>query len=554
MAVNNNNGRTGGVWLPLILSATLAMGLFIGFRLSGNTPFISRTGEGSGFNQDRVEEVLRYIDVRYVEGQDREKLTRTAIRSVLDELDPHSNFFPVEDIQALKDQMDGDFDGIGIEFMIVEDTIVVVSPVSGGPSEAVGIMSGDKIIMIEDSLVAGPTAKDVDPTKLLRGASDTKVSIKVKRVGQEKLLPFTITRAAIPMHSMDAAYMLDEKTAYIKLNRFSGTTYTEFMNALESLVKEDNAEDLILDLRENPGGYLDHATKLLSQFFEERGKLLVYTKGANSPRKDYKSNGQAFFRLGNVVVLINGGSASASEIVAGAVQDQDRGIVIGQRSFGKGLVQEQYDLSDGSALRLTVARFFTPSGRSIQRPYENGEEAYRKELDRRYESGELVGTNEVAKDSSLIYHTASGYEVYGGGGITPDVFVPVDTTFYQQDYLLLRQQIPAYVIRYVEQHPELKAYKGFEDFESNFQPDDQILESLQQAAQKLLGEDHTVNVPDKPKLRQALKQFFRARTAKQLYGGDYLYRIMNQDDEFVNKALEVLKVENPLAEARATKE
>lgn len=546
----NNQPDNSNIWLPLLLSVALAIGLFIGFRLSGNSPYIARTGEGSNYNKDRVEEVLRFIDRRYVEDRDREALTRTAIRSVLDELDPHTNFFPVEEIQALKEQMKGNFDGIGVEFMIIEDTIVVVSPVSGGPSEAVGIQAGDKIVMIEDSLVAGPTAKDIDPTKLLRGASGTKVSISVKRAGQINLLPFTITRAAIPMYSVDAGYMLDKKTAYIKINRFSATTYAEFMKALERLVKEDNAEDLIIDLRENPGGYLDHATKLLSQLFEERNKLLVYTEGDNSPREEYKTNGTAFFTLGDIAVLINGGSASASEIVAGALQDQDRGVVVGRRSFGKGLVQEQYDLSDGSALRLTVAKFFTPSGRSIQRSYDDGEAAYRDELDRRYESGELLGTNEVAKDSSLIYYTANGHEVYGGGGITPDVYVPADTAYFDRDYLLLRQQIPAYVFSYLERHPEAKRYQEFSDFDGFFQPGDDVLEALRIAAQNAIGEEEVVTIPASPKLKQALRQFFRARVAKQLFGGDYFYRILNQDDEFVNTALEILRKSDPIAEAR----
>ncbi|PHI21166.1 carboxyl-terminal protease [Lewinellaceae bacterium SD302] len=551
MSINNQNRSSGNVWLPLMFAIVLAMGLFIGLQFSGNAPFIARTGEGTGFTKDRVEEVLRYVDMRYVEKQDREELTRTAIRSVLDELDPHSNFFPVEDMQALKEQMDGNFDGIGVEFMVVEDTIVVVSPVSGGPSEAVGIMAGDKIVMIEDSLVAGPTAKDTDATKLLRGASGTEVSIEVKRPGQSGLLPFTITRAAIPMHSVDAAYMLDEKTAYIKINRFSGTTYTEFMTELERLIKEDDAEDLILDLRENPGGYLDHATKLLSQLFEERGKLLVYTEGASSPRKDYKSNGQAFYTLGEVAVLINGGSASASEIVAGAVQDQDRGIVVGRRSFGKGLVQEQYDLSDGSALRLTVARFYTPSGRSIQRSYEEGEEEYRSELDRRYNSGELDGSAVVQRDSSLIYYTANGHEVYGGGGITPDVFVPIDTDYYDRNFLLLRQEIPAYVFRYLELNRVGEQFENFADYENGFRPGDEVIDALFERASAELEEGEEIVLPASPKLREALLQFFRARIAKQLYGGDHLFRILNRDDPFVNQARELLRKDNPLAEARA---
>lgn len=536
-------------WLPFLFALTLVGGLYVGLRMGGSGQLISRAAETTGASggSGRVEELLRYIDARYVEEEDREHLTRTAIRAVLDELDPHSQFIPVEDIKAVKEKMEGNFDGIGIEFLIVEDTIVVVSPVPGGPSAAVGIQSGDKIIMIEDSLVAGEVARNVDPTALLRGGQGTEVGIKVKRPGVEELLPFTITRDAIPMYSVDAAYRLNDNTAYIKVNRFSATTYTEFSEALREMVGEKNAGNLIIDLRQNPGGYLEQTVKMLSQLFPERGKLLVYTEGSNTKRREYNTNGRAFFRLDDVAILIDEGSASASEILAGAVQDHDRGIIVGRRSFGKGLVQEQYELSDGSALRLTVSRYFTPSGRSIQRSYEEGEEAYHNELSDRYENGEIDGSGIVTQDSSLLYYTQNGHPVYGGGGVSPDVFVPLDSVYNNESYLWMRQEIPGYLYRYLEMNPSAKEYKDFADFQDRFRLDKEVLETLRQRAEKRAEKELA---PISPFLEDELRLFFGARLAKHLFGGDYFYRVMNQEDEVVQKALELLEKDDPLAAAR----
>lgn len=537
------------IWLPLLFAVTLAAGLLLGLRLRGNLPTVSRSADASsGYHgKGRVEEVLRYIDARYLEGQDREKLTRTAIRSVLEELDPHSSFIPVEDIQALTEQMEGNFEGIGIEFMIVEDTIVVVSPVSGGPSESVGVLAGDKIIMIEDSLVAGPSAQGMDPTKLLRGEGGTQVKIQVQRAGISDLLPFTITRDAIPMYSVDAAYEIEDKTAYIKINRFSATTYREFMENMERLVEKEGVENLVLDLRNNPGGYLEQATKLLSQFFPDRGTLLVYTEGDQVKRKDYKSTGQAFYRLGEVAVLIDEGSASASEIVAGALQDHDRGIVVGRRSFGKGLVQEQYGLDDGSALRLTVSRYFTPSGRSIQKSYADGDITYDNDINQRYENGEVYGLDQAELDSTLVYETDNGHPVYGGGGISPDVFVPLDSSYNDEAFLRMRQEVTAYVFGYLERHPEAKEFGDFTQFQERFHPGDDVLNDLRQLAEAELEQPLS---SISTKLEREILRFFRARIAKQLYGGDYFFRVMNEEDEIINRALDLLKKDDPLAEAR----
>ncbi|MEM9836676.1 MAG: S41 family peptidase [Bacteroidota bacterium] len=537
------------VWLPVLFALTLAVGLLVGMRINGSAPVIQNVSDAnlSYHGQGRVDELLRYVEARYVEDQDQEKLTRVAMRAILDELDPHSSFIPVEDMQALMEQMEGNFDGIGIEFMMVEDTIVVVTPISGGPSEEVGILAGDKIVMIEDSLVAGRGDMEIDPTKLLRGPKGSEVNVQIKRAGRDELLPFTITRAAIPMHSVDAAYKIDDETAYIKVNRFSATTYQEFSTALKSLVEEQGVGNLVIDLRQNPGGYLEQATKMLSQFFPDRGKLLVYTEGTHTKRRDYNTNGRAFYRLDDIAVLIDEGSASASEIVAGAIQDHDRGIIIGRRSFGKGLVQEQYDLSDGSALRLTVSRYYTPSGRSIQKSYDEGEEVYHRDLDRRYQNGELDGSGNAEVDSTQLYFTDSGHPVYGGGGISPDVFVPLDSSFNGEAYLWMRQMIPAYVFTYAEQELSNKEYGSFAQFNARFNPGREVIQSLHQRAEAAAEKDLSDASPIQ---EQELLRFFKARIAKQLFGGDYFFQVYNQEDDMVNKALELLKKAEPMTAVR----
>ncbi|MEZ4983592.1 MAG: S41 family peptidase [Saprospiraceae bacterium] len=351
----NSGFKKVSVWLPLMLGGVMALGIYLGMRFQeANVHFNNEELSAlhqSLSGQGRVEELLRYIDAKYVEAPDKDALSRAAIEAIVAELDPHSSYISPEELVAVNEQMEGNFDGIGVEFMVLEDTIVIVSALSGGPSEAVGIQAGDKIITIEDSIVAGRQLETPDIFKLLRGEKGTQVKVGIARGNRDELLHFTITRDKIPMYSVDAAIMLDDKTGYIKVNRFSGTTYDEFVQALEKLVEKQNMQDLVIDLRHNPGGYLTQATKMLSQLFPEKGKLLVYTEGRTVKRTEYTTNGRPFYPIGKVAVLIDEGSASASEIMAGAVQDHDRGVIVGRRSFGKGLVQEQYPLRDGGALR-----------------------------------------------------------------------------------------------------------------------------------------------------------------------------------------------------------
>lgn len=541
--------QSSNIWLPALFALTLAAGLFIGFRLQSKAPLvISSRGQEGAPGSGRVDELLRYIDAKYVDDADQERLHEAAIHAVLDELDPHSSYIPADELQALTEQMEGNFEGIGIEFLVVEDTITVVSALSGGPSAKAGLRAGDQIIMVEDSVVTGVNEFGIDPASLMRGISGTDVNISVRRPGEQELTDYTLTRAPIPVFSVDAAYQLDDQTAYVKINRFSATTYDEFVQALEEQMEKGGATRLIIDLRDNPGGYLQQATKLLSQLFLEKGKLLVYTQGRNSRRVDYTTNGRAFYRIQEIAVLVNESSASASEIVAGAVQDHDRGIVVGRRTFGKGLVQEQYPLSDGSALRLTVARYYTPSGRSIQRSYDGGEDEYRSDIGRRYDSGELTGLSEAEVDSSLTYFTDNGYPVYGGGGITPDYFVPLDTTLNNTSFLRLRQQISPYVFKYQRRHPELANYQTLSSYLADYRPDlEEIIPELTAMALATYDE----KLKDIPaKLRPELSLYFRARLARILFGPSAFYEVLNQEDAMILETLRLLNRPDPLAAAR----
>ncbi|THH41404.1 S41 family peptidase [Neolewinella litorea] len=546
----HNNTKTN-IWTPLTYSLMLGIGLLTGFLLRTEAPLVSIGGGGTtGNSGGRVEQLMGYIEARYVDEPDQEKLYEAAINAVLEELDPHSSYIPKEELQALTESMEGNFEGIGIEYLVVDDTITVVSALPEGPSAEAGLLPGDQIIYVEDSLVTAVEERGIDPAALMRGEGGTDVTIRIRRPGQRKLMPFTITRAPIPVYSVDAAYTINKETAYVKINRFSQNTYSEFMQALEEHLEKPGAKNLIIDLRGNPGGYLQEATKMLSELFVQRGTLLVYTEGRNSSRQPYKSSGRARYNIQKVAILVDGGSASASEIVAGAVQDHDRGIIVGRRTFGKGLVQEQYPLADSSALRLTVARYYTPSDRSIQRSYE-GDDDYRGDLNRRFESGELTGRTHVQVDSSLVYYTDNGYPVYGGGGITPDYYVPLDSSLNNENFLRLRQQIAPYMFTYLRAHPEVRDYADVSELQRSFRPNmDAVIDSLA----TLAARDYEGVSTDLPRhLRSELERQFTARLGRHLFGPGAYYQIYNQEDETVQEALRLLRNTDPLAAARGNK-
>lgn len=530
--------------MPLILAAVLAGGMFIGQQLphyDQNVRFLPKgteTSQAAG----ALDEILRYIEAKYVDTVDLDEIKEGAITHLLEQLDPHSVYISPEELQHVEEDMSGNFEGIGIEFLVVDDTIQVVTPLSGGPSETAGLKAGDKIITIADSVVAGVKVDNSSIFKRLRGPKGTNVKIGVLRGAEKKLRHFNIVRDVIPVHSVDVAYMLDDKTGYVKINRFSAPTYQEFMEAVRPMAEEAGMQNLVLDLRGNPGGYLNEATELLSQFFTD-DKLLVYTQGRTEERREYKSNGRARFDIRNVAVLIDEGSASASEIVAGAIQDHDRGWVVGRRSFGKGLVQEQYPLSDGGALRLTVSRYYTPSGRSIQRDYKNDKD-YNHEADRRLENGELSDASRISVADSTKYYTGSGRIVYGGGGITPDIFVPLDTSYANDYFFDARQNLAQFASRWMEGRDRASFPASPDAFVRQFQVSDAVLgEFITYLEKEGVARDDKQLAKCKAELRLQLK----ARIAKVLFQDEGLYKVLNDDDPAVEKATRVLRSGEPVA-------
>lgn len=537
---SNNNPFT--VWIPLMMAVMLATGLFIGLRLGKSNRSVVRVTDANGnvVELTKVEEVLRFIDAKYLEGIDPYALEDAAIEGMLKKLDPHSSYISKDKIRGVKESLQGNFDGIGIEFFMLDDTILVVGVIPGGPSDKAGVEVGDRIVRVNDSTLAGKGLKNTEVINKLKGEAGSNVKIEIKRRGIIKPLKMSITRGQIPMASIDASFMLNEKTGYIRISRFSGQTFKEFMIAFEDLTKNKGMKDLVIDLRGNPGGYLNEATDILNQLFDDK-RLLVYTEGRSYKRKEYKSNGRAYFRIGKIAVLINEGSASASEILAGALQDNDRGIVIGRRSFGKGLVQEQYDLSDSSALRLTVARYYTPSGRLIQRPYREGEsDEYEEDFEFRYKSGELSHRDSIKISDSTAYKTTGGRVVYGGGGIIPDIFVPIDTILYNDYYLRLARYIPDFVYRYMDaNYKSFSNYSSINSFIDSYNVNAKMVDDFIAFALKK-GE-----IEKNDKIMQLSKSQFansiKAQIAQQIFRSEGYYRCVSKKDKDILKALEELK-------------
>lgn len=409
--------------MPLIMAACVVTGIIIGSffanRFSGNRLNVINSGS------NRLTNLLRIIDDMYVDKVDIDSLVEDAMPRILAELDPHSVYIKAKDVQAANDDLKGSFSGIGVEFTIRKDTIHVQRVIENGPAERAGVLAGDKIISIDDKSFVGKIVTNEESMKRLKGPKDTKVKIGVIRYGHAKPVYMTITRGEIPTKSITSVYMLDDETGYIRVKNFGETTYTELLIALAQLSQE-GFSNLVIDLRDNVGGFLESSVQMANEFLP-KNKLIVYTEGRKSPRKDYRSNGQGSYQDIPLVVLINEGSASASEIFAGAIQDNDRGTIIGRRSFGKGLVQQQIEFPDGSMIRLTIARYYTPSGRCIQKPYTTGDDSeYAQDIVTRYQHGEFFSQDSI-KHTGPAYHTRLGRIVYGGGGITPDIFVPEDT-------------------------------------------------------------------------------------------------------------------------------
>lgn len=480
----------------------------------------------------------------YVDEVDEGKLVEDAIISMLKELDPHSTYSNPEEVKELNEPLQGNFDGIGIQFNMATDTLFVIQPVSGGPSEKVGILAGDRIIEVNDTVIAGVKMSTDDVMRRLRGKRGTKVNVKIMRRGVKELLPFTITRDKIPVYSLDASYMVNSRIGYIRINRFGATTGQEFVDALHRLRKA-GMKDLILDLQGNGGGYLNAAIEVVNQFLG-RKQLIVYTEGRRNPRAEFDAEGNGDFLTGRLAVLVDEFSASASEIVTGAIQDWDRGVVVGRRTFGKGLVQRPIDLPDGSMIRLTVARYYTPSGRCIQKPYESIEQ-YNRDLIDRYNRGEMLSADSIHFPDSLKYKTLRlGRTVYGGGGIMPDYFVPVDTTMYTGYYLALRDKgaIVQQNLKWVDAHRAewMAKYKDFSHFDREFEVTPAMLEELK-ALGKTLGveykeEEYRLALP-------LIKAQLKALIARDLWDMNEYFQVINRLSDSMNKAIELLEKPEP---------
>lgn len=485
----------------------------------------------------RFDELMEVIKRNYVDTIQINQIETNAVGHLLNSLDPHSVYISKEDLQAANEPLEGNFSGIGIEFFIVKDTITVVSPISGGPSELAGIKSGDKIVKINDTLVAGVKLSNGDVFKKLRGIRDTKVKLTIKR-GNIVLPSLVIKRDNIKVNSVESAFMLDTTIGYIKINTFGENTYAEFFEELTRLKSKNILTGLVIDLRQNTGGFLEIAVAILDELIEG-DKLLVYTEGLHYPREEFRAKKSGIFEKGKVAILIDEGSASASEILAGAIQDLDRGVVIGRRSFGKGLVQNQISLSDGGAVRLTVAKYYTPSGRNIQKPYKSNDK-YEEEIYDRYKNGEMftIGSDTMNKDTNSFY-TSKGRKVRAGGGIYPDYFVGLDTNYDYTNYSILRSFVPEYTYsNYTRFSKELSSYSNVNQFIQKFSVSNHALNEFYGYA-KLNGAKW--NDSRKESYEARLKLNIKSYIAKQFYNSEGFYKTLNMTDNVIFKAKTVLK-------------
>ena len=528
--------KRASAYLPLIISLAVIIGILLGFLIYPGKHQTKTLFPVSIQHNSKITDVLNYITQDYVDSVENEKLEETAIISMLETLDPHSVYIPAKEFDEVNESLQGNFEGIGIQFRIENDTITVVNTIPKGPSEKVGLKAGDRIVKVNDSLVAGVGIVNNGAVKLLKGPKGSKVNVSIYRRNFEELIPFSIIRDVIPTWSVDIAYMVNDTTGYIKVSTFAVNTGREFSQALQKLNKT-NIKGLILDLRGNTGGYLQAAIDMADEFLPE-GQTIVYTEGLNRPSRYAIATNKGLFQTKPVVILIDEGSASASEIVAGALQDNDRGIVVGRRSFGKGLVQEQHSLSDGSAIRITVARYHTPTGRCIQKPYTEDHEEYYMEYYNRFANGEMESSDSIHFADSLKYVTPKGKIVYGGGGIMPDIFVPMErideNKFYYE--LLNKGLLYTWAFDYTDQNREaLHKYTTFEDFNSQFTITPSLFDDIisfckekgVEPDQKLISE-----------AEQKLKTLVKAYIARNLFDDAGFYPIYHKIDDGFIKAVE----------------
>ena len=525
-------------YLPIIFAIVLISGIYIGKNLNSGLSLDQAlkplTNSGK---YNKLADIINYIEKDYVDEVDREKLTAKAVKAIIEELDPHTSYISKEDFNASNDPLLGSFEGIGIQFNILEDTIAIIHVIPGGPSEKTGIMPGDRITYVNDSLIAGVGLSNTGAIRLLKGPRGTKVKVGISRKGFSEIINFDIIRNVIPTYSLDIAYMISDSVGYIKLNTFSATTYTEFENAGKEL-RSKGLKSLILDLRGNTGGYVRPAVQIADEFLDEN-KLIVYTKGNNRPKNSIYSKSGGMFESIKLTVLVDEASASASEILAGAIQDNDRGTIIGRRTFGKGLVQEQMNLPDGSAMRMTIARYYTPTGRSIQKSYGEDFDDYYKEFYQRFANGELQNVDSIKFNDSLMFKTPGGKVVYGGGGIMPDIFVPIETTnpiFY--NIVINKGLAYRFAFNYTDKYRvELNKYKEVDDFVSTFNISDEVYDEFVE-----FSKSNGVNRSESEirKSSRKLKLLMKAYIGRNLLDNAAFYPVFHQLDLIFLKAEDYL--------------
>ncbi|MCB0487285.1 MAG: S41 family peptidase [Cyclobacteriaceae bacterium] len=529
--MNEPNNSKYQIRLPLILCIGLAGGVLIGASINSKT-----ATDDIGSDVQKFREVLSLIKTEYVDETKTDELVDDAISHMLAKLDPHSAYIPAREREEANEDLRGNFEGIGIEFNIFRDTLVVVAALSGGPSEAVGVRTGDRIVKVDGENIAGIGLRNSEVTKRLKGPKGTEVKIEVVRANTEDPIQFSIIRDKIPQFSVDASYMIDQEIGYIKVSRFSQTTYSEFRQAMDKL-KGEGMKKLILDLQGNPGGYMNQAIDLADDFLPA-GEKIVFTNGKDTRyNSDALSTNRGEFEKGDLIVLINEGSASASEIVAGALQDNDRALIVGRRSYGKGLVQSPFDLDDGSELRLTISRYYTPSGRSIQKPYGDGQE-YSRDIMKRYKHGEFFHADSIKFNDSLKYLTLNGRTVYGGGGIMPDYFVPLDTTLNSPylNALFNSNSFQEYAFNYALENKEKLEKMEFPEFQHNFKVSRSMYNDLAK-----VGERNNVkpDLADLEKNKAVFETFLKANIARRIWGSESFYPIFNETNEILQQAVQL---------------
>lgn len=546
MSEHRNSSR----FIPIIIAVSVVIGILVGVfysnHFAGNRLSIINT------SSNKLNDLLRIVDNQYVDSVDMTDLVEKAMPQILAELDPHSMYISAKDLEDTNAELKGSFSGIGVAFTIQHDTIYISDVIQGGPSEKVGLMAGDRIITVDDSLFVGEVVTNSSTMHKLKGPKGTTVKLGILRRGVKNLIPYTIVRGDIPVKSVDAAYMLSDKVGYLHINKFGETTYSEMIVGLVTL-QQQGMKELIIDLRDNSGGYMGAAIQMVNEFLP-KNRLVVYTEGRKSPRQDYRADGRGTFQNLPLVVLINESSASASEIFSGAIQDNDRGTIIGRRSFGKGLVQQPIDFRDGSAIRLTIARYYTPSGRCIQKPYTSGkDEAYEFDLQTRFDHGEFFSQDSIKQNEEVEYHTSIGRPVYGGGGIMPDIFVPQDTIGYTSYYFTAvnNRLTVEFAFQYTDENrAKLATYSTVKELHL-FLMRQSLLEKFAQFAESRGLQRRNLMIQ---KSRKLLERTLYGNIIYNMMGTEEYMKFLNESDPTVLKAAEVLEAGEATPKAPAKKE